>query len=159
MPIVVSAVLFCVASSTRATPARDDSVAKLFDLMRVEQTYNQMVSQWDAMVEASAKQAAAAQGAELSTEQRLLVRKTETELKAAVPWVAIREINLQVYRESFTEEEIQQLIAFYESPTGQMFLEKMPGVSAKTMALSQQRIQSAMQKLEKELQAEREHFN
>lgn len=38
---------------------------------------------------------------------------------------------IRIYRETFTEEELQSLIAFYESPAGQMFIRKTPEIMDK----------------------------
>lgn len=53
-----------------------------------------------------------------------------------------------IYRDIYTEEELDGLLAFYQSPTGKVMLEKMPVVMEKTMTL----MQSEMMKLLPEMQ-------
>ena len=55
-------------------------------------------------------------------------------------WARMKDFNLQIYREAFSQQEVDDLIRFYESPTGQAFVAKMPLVMAKSMALMQQRM-------------------
>ena len=55
-------------------------------------------------------------------------------------WARMKDFNLQIYRETFTQQEVDELIRFYESPTGQAFVSKMPVVMAKSLALMQQRM-------------------
>jgi hypothetical protein len=62
-------------------------------------------------------------------------------------WPRMRELQMQIYRESFSQEEIDDLIRFYESPTGQRFIQKMPVVMQKTMQHTQQRMVSLRQKI------------
>ena len=52
-----------------------------------------------------------------------------------------------IYRETFSQEELDGLIAFYESPVGRAYIAKMPVAMAKTMAMSQQQMQSLMPRL------------
>ena len=62
-------------------------------------------------------------------------------------WDSMRPMYIQLYSESFEQEEIDGLIAFYQSPTGQAFVGKMPAVIGKSMALMQGRMQSLMPKV------------
>lgn len=48
---------------------------------------------------------------------------------------------------AFSQEEIDGLIAFYESSVGRAYIAKMPVAMAKTMAMSQQQMQSLMPRL------------
>ena len=55
-----------------------------------------------------------------------------------------------VYAESFDEDELKELIAFYQSPLGQKLLDRMPALMQKTMLLTQdmsQRMGPAMEKV------------
>jgi hypothetical protein len=40
---------------------------------------------------------------------------------------------LAIYRQNFSQEEVDSLITFYQSPTGKMFLKKMPMVTQDSM--------------------------
>ncbi len=42
-----------------------------------------------------------------------------------------------VYARNFTPDEMRQLVAFYRSPLGQKFLEKMPTVMQESMLVGQ----------------------
>jgi uncharacterized protein len=59
----------------------------------------------------------------------------------------LRPLYVQVYQETFTQEEIDGLIAFYESPTGIAFVEKMPVVMQKSMSMMQSRMAPMMEKV------------
>ena len=51
------------------------------------------------------------------------------------------------YRETFTEKELNDLIAFYESPTGKMFVKKTPVILEKTSAVMQQKMVSILSRM------------
>ena len=59
-----------------------------------------------------------------------------------------------IYVEAFTEEELNDIMAFYETPTGRKTLEKLPELSAKGAQLGQTRVQQNIQELQEMIQAE-----
>ena len=63
-------------------------------------------------------------------------------------WEQIRDLYIDIYIEVFTEEEINELVAFYQTPLGQKLLAKMPVL----MQVSMQRTQAIMQKRMPEFQ-------
>ncbi|HYD79159.1 MAG TPA: DUF2059 domain-containing protein [Paucimonas sp.] len=75
------------------------------------------------------------------------VAKSMAVVKDEMSWKNMREMYVQIYGESFTQEEIDGLIAFYASPAGKAFVEKMPMVMQKSMLATQQRFTPLMKKL------------
>lgn len=61
-------------------------------------------------------------------------------------WEKMRPMYVQLYQETFTEEEIDGLLTFYKSPTGQALIEKMPLVTRNVMSMTQARLLPMMQK-------------
>ena len=59
----------------------------------------------------------------------------------------MKPLYVQLYRDTFEQEEVDGLLAFYASPTGQAFVNKMPMVMQKSMALSQSLMQSIIPKM------------
>jgi len=51
-----------------------------------------------------------------------------------------------IYQKHFTEREIDDLVAFYSSPTGQKMVKEMPAISAEAMQSSQEIIQRMIAK-------------
>ena len=71
-----------------------------------------------------------------------------------------------IYRELFTQEEINSLIDFYQSPAGQAMVKKMPLIQNKTVQIYQKilarampRIQKVMEETLKENHADHHHGN
>lgn len=54
---------------------------------------------------------------------------------------------IRMYTETFTEEEIRGLTAFYRTPVGQRAIETLPEISAASQRIVMQRLQSAMPEL------------
>jgi hypothetical protein len=74
-------------------------------------------------------------------------KKFNAILEDELSWSRLKGMQMQIYRETFSQEEINDLIAFYESPTGQTFVKKMPAVMQKSMQLMQQRMGPMMQRI------------
>jgi hypothetical protein len=68
-------------------------------------------------------------------------------LREEMTWDKLRPLYVQIYQESFTQEEIDRPIAFYESPAGVAFVEKMPFVMQKSMSIMQSRMAPMMEKM------------
>ena len=73
--------------------------------------------------------------------------------------VKLKPMYVEIYTTNFTQEEIDGLISFYESPAGKAFVAKMPAVVQAIMAEMPKRMRPMMQKMEqvgKEMQEELE---
>lgn len=60
----------------------------------------------------------------------------------------MKSMYLQIYSKSFNQEEIDGLIAFYNSPSGIAFVNKIPLIMQKSMTLTQERMGPMIQKIE-----------
>ena len=58
-------------------------------------------------------------------------------LREELSWEKMEPYMVDAYVQVYTEQELSELIEFYESPIGQKFLDKMPEVMAKSMELTQ----------------------
>ena len=54
---------------------------------------------------------------------------------------------VKLYTSNFSEQEMQELIAFYESPLGQKVLEKMPSLTSQSAQLTQSKLETAVPKV------------
>jgi uncharacterized protein len=59
----------------------------------------------------------------------------------------VKDIYVKAYRETFTQEEVDGLIAFYKSPVGKAYAEKVPVVMQRAGAEMQSRLGPMVQKL------------
>jgi hypothetical protein len=69
-------------------------------------------------------------------------------------YAALRADQMRVYRETYTEAEVQDLTRFYSSDLGRRFLAKMPFVMARSQELASQRMQAQLPELMSILQAQ-----
>ena len=67
-------------------------------------------------------------------------------------WEVIKDDVIKMYTQSFTEQELNELTAFYKSPTGQKALSTMPTLMVKTIHAGQQNIKDHLPELQKEIE-------
>ncbi|TMH03840.1 MAG: DUF2059 domain-containing protein [Betaproteobacteria bacterium] len=95
--------------------------------------------------------ARAVAGKSLSAEQQRYLEATPqrfvTIMREELSWENLKPMYIEIYRDSFTQEEIDGLIAFYQSPVGMAFVNKMPIVMQKSMTSMQARMQPIMEKM------------
>src|SRR5207253_2492531 len=62
-------------------------------------------------------------------------------------WKAVEPEITQMYKQSFTESELKELIAFYQTPIGVKVIRLLPELSQKGMEIAQRRLTENMTKL------------
>lgn len=135
-------------TTLHAAPPSKESVEKLLVVTEVEKLLGSMTQQLEASMKNMMEQAF--RGQKLPPEARDLSdrfqQKIMANLMAEMSWDKMKSLYLQVYSETFTQEEIDGLVAFYVSPAGKAFVAKMPVVMQKSMSLMQERMGPLMQK-------------
>jgi hypothetical protein len=75
--------------------------------------------------------------------------KANAELDRAVAWDKLKPDMVKLYTSNFSEQELQELISFYQSPVGQKVLEKMPMLTAQAAQLTQSKLEAAVPQVNK----------
>ncbi len=138
-------ILGCAALTQAAAPS-DSSINELMNAMRLETMLNQAVKQVDEGMSKGMEQRlqSVLQGKELNIEQKLAVEKFRTKFSQIVrdelSYAKVKSIYFQSYRETFTQEEVDAITAFYRSPAGKAMTEKYPAIMQKANTLMQARI-------------------
>ncbi len=68
-------------------------------------------------------------------------------------WERIKGDIVTAYMETFSEDEIKAMSAFYKTPAGQAFIQKMPQLMKKTFEISQKRMPEMLSRM-KQMTAE-----
>lgn len=75
--------------------------------------------------------------------------KANAALDKTVGWDKLKPDMVKLYTGHFNEQELKQLIAFYESPLGQKVLQKMPALTAQSAELTQSKLERAVPEVNK----------
>lgn len=147
--------LFCalLSFSTLAQDVKpsEESLKKLLEVTEARKMVDSMFAQIDGMTNQSIKQNIGdkvmtdAEKKAISTMRSKTVEIMEQELS----WGSFESSYLQIYRDTFTQEEIDGMLVFYSSPAGKAVIKKMPLLMQKSMGEVQKRMGPLMQKLTK----------
>lgn len=146
-------VAFALGMLTAVSFAQTPSTASIDELLRVTKA-DQIADAVMAPMEQVMRQSVTAslQGKQVSAQERESIEKfIPKALEVArneLAFANLRPMYTQIYQESFTQEEIDGLIAFYKSPAGLAFTNKMPLVMQKTMLIMQTKMQPMMQRMQ-----------
>jgi hypothetical protein len=138
--IVAAATTPALAQQATPTPTHREAVRRLMVVTRVREITEQSA---DAMLKGQLEQMP--QLAPVANVLRDFYREQ-------MDWSVLEPEYTRLYLEVFTEPEVRQMIAFYETPLGQMLLAKMPLLMQKTGELTTRRMQAAMPQLMQRLQ-------
>ena len=148
------AVLLVVSVSATAAPPSDQSIEEMMRVMQVEKMLNQMLTQMETGMQTGMEQGLqqSLQGKTATGAQKARIaefqKKLSGILKDELSFAKMKDVYLQVYRETFTQEEISSIIAFYSSPAGKAMIEKIPVAMQKARALVQARISPMGEKVQ-----------
>ena len=70
--------------------------------------------------------------------------KADAALDKAVGWDKLKPDMISLYTRHFNEQEMRELIAFYESPLGKKVVDSMPQLTAQSAQLTQARLEAAV---------------
>lgn len=140
--LLVSLPLFSGAQTASPPASSSDAAkrAKVEELIRVTKL-DQLMTQMSTQMTAKMKQAAAQQNARhpYTPDQQKAVDDYITQIQKitldAVSWDKVKSQVLAIYTETYTDSELDGILAFYRSPSGQAFISKSPQLMTKTMQL------------------------
>ena len=144
---------FCAAAVAHAAPPSDQSINQLITVMQVDKMLEQGLQQMDVSITKGMEQGLqqSLQGKELTAAQKTAVETFKSKLSATMheelSLVKVKDVYLQVYRETLTQDEVNGMLAFYGSPAGKAMTEKMPLIMQKASTTMQSRIGPMTQKL------------
>jgi uncharacterized protein len=75
--------------------------------------------------------------------------KANAALDKAVGWDKLKPDMVKLYTSNFSEQELKDLIAFYQSPLGQKVLQKMPTLTAQSAQITQGKLETAVPEVNK----------
>jgi hypothetical protein len=154
-------VLFAVTSpvfAASAAPASEASVRELLEVTQarqmVEQAYTQVESTYVDMMRKTL-------GDEVTPENEARLQRVATRmaalLKKEMGWDTLVPMYIDIYSKSFSEEEIQGMLAFYRTPAGRAVIDKMPLVMQNTMLAVQGKMGDLIPEIQKMVADELKH--
>jgi hypothetical protein len=132
-----------------STPASEESVKQLLQIMGIHQLLDENLRQVDERVTAGLQREYA--GRNLTPEQEAILMRTRDKVaavvKESISWEAMEPVSIRIYREALTQEELDGMLAFYKTPAGEAVIKKLPRLSQDMSNEIQGMLRSMMPKL------------
>lgn len=127
------------ARAQEPTPARMAAAEQLITSIDLEGSYKRTM---DSMIQAQIR-------------QNPMIAQFEPAMRAFfdryLSWREVKPDMQRVYALTYTEDEMRQLIAFYQTPLGKRLLETLPEVAARSSELTQRRLMEHMPELQQQI--------
>ena len=143
--------VFTIMAAAHAATAQELSkqakIERILALTNSQATMDKMMDQVTTMIGSQMK----SQTANLTPEQiargQDLRKKMMDQIKSRMSFEKMRPDLIRIYAETYTDSEIDGMLAFFESPVGQSYLKKTPEVAQKIFAASQSQLGDIMQEV------------
>lgn len=141
-------------ASAAEVPASAASIKEVLSVTDVKAMLDKMWPQIDAMMSTQIQQCLKGQVLSANQQEALnqMRGKMIASMKDELSWEKMEPLYIEVYQKSFTQDEIDGMLAFYKSPAGAAVVKKLPVVMQETMIAMQQRIGPMMQRMQKDTQ-------
>ena len=147
-----------VASAGDAPHPSQQAVQRLISLMQMDQMLDQMRGQMKKAMVLGAQQAS---NGKLDADEQAIVDKYLNNLSdvlfASLSDDKFKKVVFSMYADNFSEKEISDMIAFYQSETGQAMIRKMPAIMQQSSQFAMTMladVRPQMDQLMKQMQSE-----
>ena len=157
-PLTLSLGLICLPVLAHADDAsKHAKVEQMLTVTKIDTISQQMLSNVPAQVRTMASRQVKVQAAS-SPEQKKIVSdyldQLQTIAKDGAKWDLVHPKIVDLYMATFTEPELDGILAFYKTPAGQALVAKTPEISGKTVQI----LQGSLSGLEPQFQAATKAF-
>src|SRR5579871_1982565 len=144
--LVIPALLVSVLNAGAQQLTKEAKIQRLLDVMNADAMIDQMLEQIKAM---TASQVPPGTTLEQAAKAREIQSKILDLVKARISWEKMRPQYVRLYGETFSDEEISGMLAFYESPSGRAMLAKMPALVTKVMEVAQAQMKDLLPEIQR----------
>ena len=82
------------------------------------------------------------------------MNKMSDEYLTTFPWAEMLDAMVPVYQKHFTKNDVDALVAFYSTPTGQKLIRELPEITAEAMQVMMPMLQKRMDSMTRRMQEE-----
>jgi len=145
--VAAAVVLFACSASVHAA-ASPESVDRLLQVMKVQSQLEAVYAQVLPTVQTAMRQSLGPKidPAEAEHLFNVVLPRVNAVLRDELGWARLKPGFATIYAETFTQQEVDGLIAFYEGPIGKALVAKTPQLTQRSFQMMQQRMGPAMQR-------------
>lgn len=148
--ILFAAMLVCSQAIAQNTKPSPESLQKLFEVTEVRSMLPKIQQQADSMMKNLMQEITAKESFTPDQQKALEAfrEKISTIEKEELSWEAIEPRLSEIYANALSQEDVDGIIAFYESAAGRAYIKKMPAIMGQSMRVMQKMMVSMMEKIE-----------
>jgi hypothetical protein len=139
------------SSPAPSNPPSEASIKQLLEVAQARKLIDSVMAQMDNLMQQSIAQATQGQKIPPKVQKDIDQRHAEmiAMMKELLDWSKLEPMYVRIYQKTFSQQEIDGMIAFYKTPAGQAVIGKMPAVMQNTIEEMQQLMGPVMQKMQK----------
>ena len=144
-------ILSCTPLMARADDAsKTAKIHEFFKVAKMDQLSSQTTKRMIDQMNSGAVQQMLGVKATPDQQQKLdqFTQKLSKIIADTLNWNDLEPQFTKLYADAYTEQQIDDLLAFYKSPTGQAMVEKLPILMQQANAITQQRMATAMPQIQ-----------
>ena len=147
-------VLALASTPVFAAPPTDGDINRLLSASRAQAMLDSMLPQIEQMQRQQFEQAARERQLTPQQKEQLqrIQARTQQTLRQALSWQQLRPMYVDLYKQTFSKEDVLAMAEFYESSAGQSLLDKTPALMQNVMVAIQTRMQPLFADLQKDLE-------
>ncbi len=151
---MLALLLALAALPALAEPPGDADVNRLLSASRAQTMLDGMLPQIEAMQQQQFDQLVAQHALDAGQQERLrrIQERTRQTVRTALSWSQMRPMYVDLYKQSFSREDVLAMAEFYESPAGQSLLDKTPALMQNLMLAIQQKMTPLFVELQRDLE-------
>ena len=137
--------------STAASQPSEASIKQLLEVAQARKLVDSVMAQMDTLMLQTIQQAT--QGKEVPPKVQKEIDQQQAEvtrlMKELLDWSKLEPMYVRIYQKTFSQPEVDGMIAFYQTPAGRAVIAKMPAAMQNTMDEMQQMMLPVMQKMQR----------
>jgi hypothetical protein len=136
------------AAGPRASEA---SIKQLLEVAQARRLIDSVMAQMDGLMQQTIAEATKGQDVPPKVQKEIDKQQAEVTgvMKELLDWNKLEPMYVRIYQKTFSQEEVDGMIAFYKTPAGQAVIGKMPAVMQNTMDEMLQMMAPVMQKMQR----------
>jgi uncharacterized protein len=139
---VMALVTLQQAAAQQTSAPSDESLRQLFEATHITRVLDSFLPTIDTSMQADIHRALNGQAPNAKQQQIIDDMRTQTVklLRDNLSWEKLEPIYLDIYRRNFTQQEVDDMLVFYHSPTGRSVVDKMPATTEEASHAVQKRL-------------------
>ena len=125
-------------------PASREDILKLFDVMQIRDQMQQIMRQVTVQMRAMSREQMKKTDPNITAEELAKIDARSERMIESVPISDMMDDMIPVYQKHLTKSDVDAMIGFYSTPTGQKILHEMPAMAAEGMQALQPRMRKIM---------------